>query len=165
MSSLPLRIRSFQPVDLNELYRIDQVCFPAEIAFSRVEFIYYLGNPKSMVWIAEESGTMAGFVMACAEKRFAAHVLTLDVLPEYRKRQIGTALMDKLHGELGKKRILKSVLEVGVQNVAAQRLYEKLHYHYTETLIGYYRGLEDAFRMIRSPHRPVKSPSQRSHGG
>ena len=57
--------------------------------------------------------------------------------------------MNKLHLELKKQKIGLSILEVGVQNLPAQHLYEKLHYQYLETLVGYYRGREDAYRMVR----------------
>jgi len=150
MSALPLSIRSFEPADSDDLYRIDQTCFPSEIAFSRGEFIFYLNQRKSIAWIAETDGRIAGFVVARVESRFSAHVLTLDVVSEFRKRKVGTILMNVLHEELEKQNVGISVLEVGVKNLPAQRLYEKLHYRYVETLIGYYVGMEDAYRMVRT---------------
>jgi ribosomal protein S18 acetylase RimI-like enzyme len=58
--------------------------------------------------------------------------------------------MNVLHEELEKQNVGISVLEVGANNLPAQRLYEKLHYKYVETLIGYYVGTEDAYRMVRT---------------
>jgi [ribosomal protein S18]-alanine N-acetyltransferase len=149
MSDLPLRIRSLHGRDWNALFEIDQICFPADIAFSRGEFAFYLNHPKSIARVAEGSGRILGFVLARVGQRSIAHVLTLDVIPEVRQHQIGTKLMEALHRELKKRGIGVCVLEVAIGNLAAQRLYEKLKYRYLETLIGYYRGREDAYRMVR----------------
>ncbi len=149
MSDAPIRIRKFQAGDFDELYQIDQICFPADIAFSRGELIFCLHHPKSIAWIAQGPGGILGFTVARIVNPSSAHVLTLDVIPEARQRKIGTSLMDRLHLELRKKKVGRSILEVGVQNLPAQRLYEKLNYRQTETLIGYYRGREDAYRMMK----------------
>lgn len=149
MSKLPTRIRKFQAGDFEALLQIDQICFPADIAFSRGELVFCLRHPKSIAWIAEGAGGILGFAIARAESRSSAHILTLDVIPEARQQSIGTSLMNKLHLELKKQKIGLSILEVEVQNLPAQHLYEKLHYQYLETLVGYYRGREDAYRMVR----------------
>jgi [ribosomal protein S18]-alanine N-acetyltransferase len=148
MSSLPLRIRDFRTEDLKELYRIDQICFPPDIAFSQMEIYFYAKQPGGIARIAERQGRILGFVLAHRENRSSAHVLTLDVVPNVRRSGVGTALMNWLHEELRKQKVAFSVLEVGVLNRAAQRLYEKLGYQYKETLVGYYRGREDAYRMV-----------------
>jgi len=150
MACLPLRIRNFDADDIEELSRIDEICFPADIAFTRGEIIFYLYHLKSIARVAESSGKIIGFVMARLEGQSIARVITLDVVPEFRQRNIGTALMERLHRELKKQGIEKSFLEVAVLNTPAQRLYEKLQYRYLETLTGYYHGREDAYRMVRT---------------
>jgi ribosomal protein S18 acetylase RimI-like enzyme len=149
MPDLPPRIRPYEPGDFEALFQIDQICFPADIAFSQVEMFYYLNHPKSIAWVAEEPGSILGFILARIDNRSRAHILTLDVVPESRKCKIGTSLMSKLHQGLEERQIGVSILEVGVGNIPAQRLYEKLCYEYAGTLAGYYRGREDAYRMIR----------------
>jgi len=149
MAGLPLRIRNYRGEDIEELSRIDQICFPADIAFTRGEILFYLYHPKSIARVAESSGRILGFVMARIESRSSARVITLDVVPEFRQRKIGTTLMNTLHGELKRQGIEKSFLEVAVLNTPAQCLYRKLQYQYLETLIGYYHGREDAYRMVR----------------
>ena len=146
---MPPRIRPYEPGDSEVLFQIDQICFPADIAFSQAEMFYYLNHPKSIAWVAEGPGSILGFILARVDSRSRAHVLTLDVIPEARKRKIGTALMKRLHQELEDRLIGVAMLEVSVGNIPAQRLYEKLRYKYAGTLAGYYRGREDAYRMIR----------------
>jgi len=150
MSDPPLSIRNYQEGDLETLFDIDQTCFPADIAFSQREFIFYLSHPKSIARVAEEPGRILGFVLAIIETRRSAHLITLDVVPEARRRRIGTALMDAFHLEMGSQGIGISILEVAVENMPARRLYEKLGYKSIERLGGYYCGREDAYRMIRA---------------
>ncbi len=149
MTELRPRIRKFQSGDLDELYTIDQICFPKNLAFSRAQLTSYASNPHSIAWVAEGSGGILGFVLAHIDKLSFAHVLTLDVIPEFRQRKIGTLLMNAVHRELKQQGIGTIVLEVGVRNIAAQRLYEKLNYRYLGMLPGYYNGREDAYRMAR----------------
>jgi ribosomal-protein-alanine N-acetyltransferase len=149
MSSPALRIRDFRPEDFETIYEIDQICFPADIAFSRKDFVFCFSHPKSIAFLAEERSGVAGFVLARIENRSSAHVLTLDVVPEMRGRGVGMQLMNRLHETLQEQGIRVSLLEVGIQNIRAQRLYEKLGYEVQGLLRGYYRGREDAFRMRR----------------
>lgn len=149
MSELPIKIRKFQEGDLDSLYRIDRICFPEDIAFSRTELAFYLNQSKSIARVAEEAGSILGFVLARMEDPDFAHILTLDIVPEARRRGIGTYLMDELHGILKKRGIHAAILEVATDNVPAQGLYEKMHYQYLGTLSGYYHGRADAYRMAR----------------
>jgi len=154
MTGSPLRIRDYQADDLEALHRIDRICFDEDIAFSQTGLGYHLNHPKSIARVAEGLGRILGFVLARMEGSARAHVITLDVIPEARRRKIGTLLMNALHGELGRRGVHTTILEVGVRNVAAQRLYEKLHYQYLGTLAGYYHGREDAYQMTRSACSP-----------
>jgi ribosomal-protein-alanine N-acetyltransferase len=146
---VPLRIRNFQDGDLETLCEIDRICFPEDIAFTRAELIFQINHPKSITRVGEGLGRILGFVMARIEMPSYAHVLTLDVIPEARNRRIGASLMKTLHSELKKRDIGAAILEVSTRNLPAQRLYEKLHYRYLETLTGYYHSREDAYRMAR----------------
>lgn len=150
MSKLRLRIRDFRPEDFEAIYGIDQICFPLDIAFSRGEFAFCLNHPQGIARVAEGVDGIAGFVLARKEGPFRAHILTLDVVPEMRRRGVGTRLMNDLHHALKQQSIGLLVLEVAVKNVGAQRLYENLGYEYRGLLAGYYRGREDAYRMTRN---------------
>jgi [ribosomal protein S18]-alanine N-acetyltransferase len=149
MLESPLRIRQYRAEDLDALCRIDQICFPEYMAFSRAEFVLHLNHSERIARVAETSGRIIGFILARFQGASYAHVITLDVVPEARKRSVGTRLMNHLHKELKRRKISASVLEVSVRNLAAQRLYEKLEYKFLGTLPGYYRGREDAYRMVR----------------
>jgi ribosomal protein S18 acetylase RimI-like enzyme len=149
MSELSLMIRDFRAEDFEALCRIDRICFPEEIAFSVHDFRSYLNRPDRLVRIAEIFGQVIGFVLALMEKDTCVHMMTLDVLPEFRRQCIGSFLMDAVHEEMGRRGITTAVLEVSCLNLSAQHLYRKLHYKNIGTLPGYYSEKEDAYCMIR----------------
>lgn len=144
-----LRIRDFRAKDLSTLHDIDQVCFPADIAYSRRDLLCFLNQSGSITRIAETDGAVVGFILARIENSRHGHILTLDVIPDARRRGIGGRLMEDLHHSLKRRKITAAVLEVGTGNIAAQRLYKKFHYRNIEILPGYYSGREDAYRMLR----------------
>lgn len=144
-----LRIRQFHSKDLDVLHAIDFLCFPADIAYSRRDFLCCLSQTGSLTRIAEMPGGIVGFILVRIENIRYGHIITLDVVPAARRRGIALALMEDLHRILKQRNITAAVLEVGTNNLAAKCLYERLHYRYIETLPGYYNGREDAYRMMR----------------
>jgi ribosomal-protein-alanine N-acetyltransferase len=149
MSEQLLRIREYREGDLETLCEIDQICFPKDIAFSRAELAFYLSHAQSITCVAEGGSTIIGFALARIENAAYAHIITLDIVPEARRRGIGVSLMEELHERFRKERIIAAILEVAVGNIPAQRLYEKMDYRHLGTLPGYYQGREDAYRMVR----------------
>jgi [ribosomal protein S18]-alanine N-acetyltransferase len=143
------QIRDFKDEDFEALCRIDRICFPEEIAFSAHDFRSCLNHPGRLVRIAERFGQVIGFILALMEKDSCVHVMTLDVLPEFRRQSIGSLLMDALHEETGRRGITTTILEVSRINLPAQQLYRKFHYKHIGTLPGYYSGKEDAYCMVR----------------
>ncbi len=145
----PVKIRRPRAEEAGVLLEIDQICFPVEIAFSQDEIASYLNHPKSIAWVAERAGRIIGYVIVHRASNLMAHVITLDVLPEARRQKIGTRLLNRIHEELRERGSHAVILEVGVANGPAQKLYAKLKYRYVEKLPGYYHGNQDAWRMVR----------------
>jgi ribosomal-protein-alanine N-acetyltransferase len=142
-------IRDYRPGDFWRLYEIDHICFRSGVAFSRAELLFYLKHPESVTRVAQVRKEILGFAMGRIESDRSAHVLTLDVMPEARRRKIGTALMTSLHDAFKEQGAVMSFLEVDPANQGAQLFYEAMNYRYIETLKGYYGGRGDAYRMIR----------------
>lgn len=138
MLDTALRIRDFQISDLQQMFEIDRLCFPAGIAFSLREFHAVCNSLDSLCRVAERCGNIAGFVLAGIDRGRHGHVITLDVIPEERRKGIGSRLMNDLHRILKNMEIKISVLEVGKDNIPARRLYERMQYRYAGILPGYY---------------------------
>jgi ribosomal protein S18 acetylase RimI-like enzyme len=144
-----LLIREYGPRDIRALHKLDRICFPADIAYSRSEMLHCVNQKGSITRIAELNGRIVGFAVGCLVDPLAAHVLTLDVIHSARRLKVGTALMNTLHEEFRSKGAEISFLEVDVANDAARRFYEGLRYKCLEILPGYYNGRSDAYGMIR----------------
>ena len=153
---MSLAIRQYGPEDLAELWRIDRDCFPIEIAFTRAELRFYASHRRSVSRVAHAGGRIVGFVIGLVESD-SAHVITLDVVAEMRRRKVGTTLMTALHEELERRGVSVVFLEVDTANRGALRFYEQFAYEKREVLKGYYNGRSDAYRMVRVTPVPVGS--------
>ena len=76
-----------------------------------------------------------------------ADVLTVAVLPEYARQGIATHFMGELEKWSEEKQASAMMLEVGVENIGAIALYEKLGYQTIATRKNYYGQSLDAFVM------------------
>jgi ribosomal-protein-alanine N-acetyltransferase len=143
-----IRLRSFQMQDLAGLYRLDQVCFPREIAYSKAELQYFLTHPKCSCWIAEQpDDKLAGFVIFERSKRQgrrAGHIVTLDIDPEERRRGVGTLLMHTAEEQMRQEGAGVLSLEVAENNPAAQQFYRSLGFVTRRRIAKYYGGMVDA---------------------
>lgn len=133
------------------LYKIDQVCFAAGIAYSRSELRYFLHHPKSFTVVAEDdSSDIIGFCVVqeyMHEGKRLGHVITIDVLPVARKQGTGRALMEAVEAHFEENGIGYMRLEVAIDNLAAQAFYRSQGFVSVGRIPGYYLGRLDAFVM------------------
>jgi ribosomal-protein-alanine N-acetyltransferase len=144
-SSLP-QLRSYRASDFETLYRIDRVCFPEGIAYGRFEMKVYLRAEGSYCLLAESGGNVAGFILAELAPD-EGHIITLDVLEEYRRRGIGSLLLSTAEKEAASRGGKRMVLETATTNKAAIALWRKHGYRQLGTIEDYYGRGRDAFRM------------------
>lgn len=85
-----------------------------------------------------------------ASSRLVGHLVSIAVLPEYRRRGIGKALLAETI------RVMREVydteaiyLEVRVSNAPAISLYEKFGFRKVRIIHGYYADGEDAYVMVK----------------
>jgi ribosomal-protein-alanine N-acetyltransferase len=153
-----IRIREYQHSDFGPLCAIDRQCFSESIAYSSEEMALGLAQPGAFALVAEEDGRVVAFALFCHERRYLGHVITIDILPEYRRMGLGRELM-----ELGEQRlkdfgVSRLVLEVDVRNEQAIGFYERLGYTIRRRLPAYYADGADALLMekylVIPPNRP-----------
>ena len=75
------------------------------------------------------------------------HVVSIAVLPDYRQKGIGRALVEESIAGVKLKKSDELYLEVRCSNSEAIRLYEKLGFVIKQRLKAYYRDGEDAYLM------------------
>jgi ribosomal-protein-alanine N-acetyltransferase len=137
--------------DIDRLLRLNLRCFKQGENYTRHTFNYLLTQPQSLGLAAETpSGELAGFVLLMNNSDGAAHITTVGVAPEHRRRGIAWRLIDEIEELLRKKSVSTIVLEVRVSNTAAQDLYSKAGYTVVKRMIRYYHNGEDGFLMMKS---------------
>jgi ribosomal-protein-alanine N-acetyltransferase len=143
-----LRLRDYTSADFPAIWSLDQICFPADIAYSKQEMRNYLAQKGAFAIVAEEAGNIAGFMIA-HKSREVGYVITIDVHPDHRKRRAGTLLMHAAEQRLRDEGAVLIHLEVAVDNAAAIRFYERHGYRIVRRIAGYYQGSLDAYKMVK----------------
>lgn len=144
-----MRLRAFRASDLETLYNIDRACFAPGIAYPREELNGYIHQRRSRTWVAEEEGEIAGFLIATREAQNAAHIVTIDVVERWRRRGVGSALMDAAEQWAQERKLLLVYLETAENNLAAQRFYEARGYRKADRVANYYSDGTSAWVMLR----------------
>ncbi len=147
MSEPPFRLRDVRMADFETLYRLDQACFQAEIAYSREELRQFLALSTAQAVVAEIDGSIAGFVVGYVSIRRLGHVVTLDVAFEHRRRGIGRALLEELLRRFAAAVVKEVRLEVDVDNGGAIAFYERFGFHRLRRLADYYGPNRPAWEM------------------
>ncbi len=142
-------LRSHRVSDLDALYRIDQECFPPGISYSREELAGFIRHRSSKTWVAEEEGEIAGFLVAGREAARVGHVITIDIIPKWRRRGIGSALMEVAEAWSRRSGAKLLYLETGETNRVAQRFYQARGYEQVDRIENYYGQGAPAWVMMK----------------
>ena len=100
--------------------------------------------------MAEARDQLAAFVLAYQKKRSVGHIVTIDVHPDFRRRNIGNRLMELAEERLRARGAARIVLEVSAGNEPALRFYQKRGYIAKRFLPRYYRDRSDAYLMEKT---------------
>jgi ribosomal protein S18 acetylase RimI-like enzyme len=149
VESSALRLRKYLPSDFEILYRIDQACFPRGIAYGRPEMKFYLQSKGAFCLIAEVDGAAAGFILT-EQSASDAHIITLDVLEAYRRRNIGSRLLHAAEQAAATQGATRMVLETATTNKAAIALWKKHGYREVAIIEAYYGPDLGAFVMYKT---------------
>lgn len=125
---------------LDRLCEIEGECFDRE-AFTRQQMIHLLTDYNSVGLIAKVDEKIVGFIIGMIyfdRNSSVGHILTIDVLPTYRRRGIGQMLIQEMEKIFKNKGVRTCRLEVREDNIAALRLYQKLGYEAVAKLKNYY---------------------------
>lgn len=142
-------LRSYSPEDFERLYAIDHVCYEPAIAYSRRELRNYLRFPGAHSVIAEAETKVIGFCLSAHENEWG-YIITMDVLAEYRRQGIATALLREAERRLAAQGVREVALETATDNETAIAFWQKHGYRSVGLREGYYPGGRNAFSMIKS---------------
>ncbi len=137
--------------NLNEVLRLNVRCFRNGENYTKHTFNYLLGEPRNLSYrIVTSSGEMVGFVFVLVNEDGSAHLTTIGVAPEHRRRSLAKRLLRHVEDALRARAVFTIVLEVRVSNTSAQDLYRAAGYSVVQRLAKYYNNGEDCYLMIKS---------------
>jgi ribosomal protein S18 acetylase RimI-like enzyme len=149
MEELPIRLRSYRRDDLNTLFEIDQACFPQGVSYAREELAGFISHPDSMTWVAEAGKAIVGFLVANREPKQVGHIITIDVVEPWRRRRVGSLLMDAAEHWARRLRLRFVYLETATDNLAARRFYRTRGYERVNQVDNYYQTGQAAWIMVK----------------
>lgn len=150
-----IRLRPMRLSDVNHVEEIDRLSFPTP--WPKAAFLYELkGKRRSVCWVAEwigpgkDSLVVGSIVIWLVLDE--AHIATLAVRPEYRRRHIAQRLISRALIECMDAGAEQALLEVRESNSAAQQLYSKFGFLVVGRRRDYYKDRhEDAILMTLAP--------------
>jgi [ribosomal protein S18]-alanine N-acetyltransferase len=113
--------------------------------------------------VAENGSELVGFLIGIIPEEDTARVLMLGVVPEYRRKNVGTGLLDAFKSAVGSFHVKSIHLEVLTTNNTAIAFYQKNGFEIKERMPHFYVTGEDAFLMkkllVTASSARVLSPS------
>lgn len=140
-------IRPMTEMDLDAVLAIEQISFPT--SWLREHFRHEIDAPHSFPFVAEQNGTVIGYV--CVMSLFEeAQILDIAVAPEQRGRGVGLSLAEFAIGLARENGAELIALEVRASSTAAIGLYERLGFIRAGMRANYYESSVDAILMEKN---------------
>jgi len=138
---------------LSEVLRLNIRCFRNGDNYTKHTFEYLLSEPRTLGYrTVTTTGDLVGFVFVMVKENNSAHLTTIGVAPEHRRRGIAESLIHHVEDGLRARKVGTIMLEVRVSNVPAQDLYRRLGYMAVQRIGKYYNNGEDCFLMMKALH-------------
>ncbi|MFP3167609.1 ribosomal-protein-alanine N-acetyltransferase [Thermoproteus sp. CP80] len=134
------------PERLDGIYEVELDSFKKEDIYSidLLKFLCSFCYENSYIYI--ENNKVLGYIITCVEGS-AAHIISIAVRQEARRRGVGSALLCTALRLLKNRKVEKIYLEVRMSNKNAIDLYKKAGFQIVEVLRNYYSDGEDGYRM------------------
>ncbi|MCS7108753.1 MAG: ribosomal protein S18-alanine N-acetyltransferase [Sulfolobales archaeon] len=153
-----ITIREATENDIQKVIEVNLIALPEH--YTQDFWLDHLRAWGKAFLVAEVDNKVVGYVMCRVESGIGflrrgliklGHVVSIAVLPEYRRKGIGRRIMEESIKRLKEYYNVSEIyLEVRVSNVPAINLYEKLGFRKVKTIKYYYLDGEDAFVMAKT---------------
>lgn len=144
-------IRPLTEKNLSEVLRLNVRCFRNGENYTKHTFNYLLSEPRTVSYrVVTVAAEMVGFVFVLVNEDGSAHLTTIGIAPEHRRRRLAKRLLLHVEHALLRRGVSTIVLEVRVSNTAAQAVYRDVGYTVVQRLAKYYSNGEDCFLMVKS---------------
>ena len=146
-------VRPLTENNSRDVLKLNLRCFRNGENYTKYTFAYLFNEPTALSYQAvTEDGKMAAYMFVIVQGDGTAHLTTIGVAPEHRRRGVAEMLLGHLETVLRAKGVSTVVLEVRVRNTPAQMLYVRNGYITVKRIARYYTDGEDCFMMVKSLH-------------
>jgi ribosomal-protein-alanine N-acetyltransferase len=148
-----VRLRGYDPGDLDALFALDEICFEPAFRFSRAALRRFAETRRARVIVAEAAGVVVGFCITHIERTAtgcSGYVVTLDVAPGWRERGLARRMMLNMEAQVRSEGCRTMLLHVFTGNAAAILFYERLGFERGHTAEAFYAPGLDAFVYRKS---------------
>lgn len=144
---LKIKIHPMQKNEVDDVLKIEEQAY-GDHHWSKDSFYGELSNDLAHYYSAFDlNNNLIGYA-GCWQVLDETHITTLAVKPEFRRKKVGEALLQRILEDCYNNEIKYITLEVRVSNAAAIGLYEKYGFKSLGTRKGYYQNNnEDALIM------------------
>ena len=150
----PFTVYAIHPLTekhIKEVLRLNLRCFKDGENYTKHTFSYLMSEPNTLSFkTVTADNEIVGFVFVMVNTNGAAHLTTICIAPEHRRRRLAERLLDHMDNALRNRGINTVMLEVRVGNVPAQNLYRRVGYTIVQRIENYYSNGEDCFLMMKS---------------
>ncbi len=140
-----ISIRKCKKEDLKALIKIEKQSFSSPYSDDIMKYIVH--SKHSINLVAELENEIIGYIFAILRKGDEGHIVSIAVLPPYKRNKIGESLLNEVIRVFKINKAKQIVLEVRTTNKAAINFYKKFGFEIKGTLKNYYDGKEDAYKM------------------
>jgi ribosomal-protein-alanine N-acetyltransferase len=134
------RIERMRREFLPGIWRVEEESF--DEPYPR-RYLAALSEWADLFYVALVGEEVAGYAAASSEGD-SLHILSIAVLPRFRRRGIGRALLSRILEEGRAMGLKGAILEVGARNEGAKAFYKGFGFEECGVRAGYYGGREDA---------------------
>lgn len=135
----------------SQVLKLNIRCFRNGDNYTKYTFDYLFSEPNTLGYrVVTPDDEMVGFAFVMVNEHNAAHLTTIGIAPEHRRRGLGVDLILHMERALVNRGVGTAMLEVRVSNVSAQDLYKRCGFTIVQRINKYYTNGEDCFLMMKS---------------
>jgi ribosomal-protein-alanine N-acetyltransferase len=145
-------IREFRRPDIKRVLEIEQKSFKDPYPVNILLDIYNLG---AGFLVAQQDNIIVGYIIFWIRFEGEGHIISIAVDENYRRKEVGSQLVDMALEIFKRYNIDIIKLEVRISNKGARKFYKERGFIEKEVLKDYYEDFEDAVLMIRNLDKKI----------
>lgn len=137
-------IREFRRQDIKRVLEIEKKSFQDPYPVNILLDIYNLG---AGFLVAQQDNIIVGYIIFWIRFQNEGHIISIAVDENYRRKEVGTKLVETALKIFKRYNITQIKLEVRKSNIGAIEFYKDMGFAEKEVLKDYYEDFEDAVLM------------------